>query len=53
MVDWDREVHVLHSVLSVLVVPYDIERRLMAFRGEFPSEDIPLLSDILVASLVV
>ena len=54
VVGWDREVHLLHSFLSVPVSPYVKERCLLDFRGGgVPLDGLPPISDIPVAFLVV
>ena len=42
--------HILHSLFSVLVGPYDPDRRLFGCRGELPAEGLPAITEILVAS---
>ena len=53
MVHWYGEVQVLHSFLSVLVVPYSTERRLLEFRVELSLEGISPIAEIPVASISV
>ena len=45
--------NILYSFLSVPVRLYDTTRRLFAFSGELPTEGIPPVNEIPVASLVV
>ena len=53
MVNWDGEVQVLHPFFSVPVAPYGTDRCLLDFRGELPSEGLPQIAAIPVASFVV
>ena len=49
-VEWDRGAHILHSLFSVPVGPYDPDRRLFGCRGELPPEGLPAITNIPVAS---
>ena len=53
VVEWDGKTYVMHSYFSVLVGPYDPERRLFGCRGEIPSEGLPAITDIPVISFAV
>ena len=53
MVEWDGQVHVLRSFLSVLVVSYATKQLLLDFRRDIPSEGIPPIAKIPVASILV
>ena len=46
--DRDGGSHILHSLLSVPVGPYDPDRRLFECRGEIPLEKLPAITKILV-----
>ena len=52
-VDRDGTVHLLNSFFYVLVGPYSTDRRLIDFVGEFPSEGLSPVKDILVNDFVV
>ena len=52
-VNWDGETHVLHSLFSVPVRPYNPDRRLFGCCGELPSEGLPAITDIPVAPFAV
>ena len=52
-VDWDGTVHLLHSFLSLLVVPYTIDQRLLAFFEELPSEGLPPVTEIPVDAFLM
>ena len=52
-VDWYRDKHVLQSFFSVPVGPYDPEQRLFGCHGELPSEGLPMITEIPVASFAV
>ena len=49
-VDRDGGAHILHSLTSVPVGPYDPEQKLFGCRRELPAEGIPAITEILVAS---
>ena len=49
-VDRDGGTHILHSLFSVPVGPYDPDRRLFGCRGELPTEELPAITEIPVAS---
>ena len=49
-VDREGVSHILYSLFSVLVVPYDPDRRLFGCRRELPTEGIPAITEIPVAS---
>ena len=49
-VDRDGGAHILHSLFSVPVGPYDPDRRLFGCRGEIPTEGLPAITEILMAS---
>ena len=51
-VDQDRGAHILHLLFSVPVGPYDPDRRLFGCHGELPTEGIPAITEIPVASFV-
>ena len=42
-VNWDITVHLLHSFLSVPLVPYSKNWNIFAFEGELPFEGLPLV----------
>ena len=46
----DGRAHIFHSLFSVLVGPYNPDRRLFGCRGELPPEGLPAITDIPVAS---
>ena len=48
-VDQDGGAHILHSVVSVPVGPYDRDRRFFGYRGELPSEGLASITEIPVA----
>ena len=50
VVDRDGGAHILHLLFSVLVAPYDLDKRLFGCRGELPTEELPAITEILVAS---
>ena len=52
-VDYDEEVHVLHSFSPTQVGPYAAERRFLDFSEGLPLEGLPPLAEIPVASLAV
>ena len=52
-VDSDRTVQILHSLCSVLVGPYNMDRRLLAFSGDLPLEGLPMVIQLLVDILAV
>ena len=49
-IDQDGGAHILHSLFSVPVGPYDPERRLFGCRGELSTEGLPAITEISVAS---
>ena len=49
-VDRDGEAHILHSLFSVPVGPYDPGQWLFGCRGELPAEGLPTITKIPVAS---
>ena len=51
-VDWDGEAHIIHSLFSVPVGPYDPYHQLFGCRGELPPEGLPAITDIPVASFL-
>ena len=51
-VDRDGGAHILHSILSVPVGPYDPDRIFFGCRGELFSEGLPTTNEITVASFV-
>ena len=51
-VDQDGGAHILHSLFSVPVGPYDPDRRLFGCHGELPTEGLPAITEIPVASFV-
>ena len=53
MVDRDRKVYVLYSLLTVSVGPYATKRRLLYFRGKLLLEGPPPIPNTPVAYLVV
>ena len=50
-VDREGGAHIVHSLFSVPVGPYDPDRRLFDCRGELPTEGVPAITEIPVASL--
>ena len=48
--DRDGGAHILHSLFSVPVGPYDPDRRLFGCRRDLPAEGLPAITDIPVAS---
>ena len=48
-----KHAHLLHSLFSVPVGPYNPDLRLFGCRGELPSEGIPAITEIPVASFAV
>ena len=44
-VDQDGGEHILHSLFSVPVGPYDPDRRLFGCRGELPEEGLPAITE--------
>ena len=49
-VDQDGGAHILHSLFSVPVVPYDPYRWLFGYRRELPIEGLPAITEIPMAS---
>ena len=49
-VDWDGGAHILHSLFSVPVGPYDPYRQIFGCNGELPAEGLTAITEILVAS---
>ena len=49
-VDRDGGAHILHSISSVPVRPYNPNRRLFGCRGELPLEGLPDITEIPVSS---
>ena len=48
--DWDGGSHILNSLFSVPVGPYDPDQRLFGCRGELPLVGLPAITEIPVAS---
>ena len=48
--DRDGGSHILHSLFSVPVGPYDPDRQLFGCRGELPTEGLPAITEVPVAS---
>ena len=46
----DGRAYILHSLFSVPFGPYNLDQRLFGCHGEIPSEALPVITEILVAS---
>ena len=49
-IDQDGGTHIIHSLLSVPIGPYDPDRKLFGYCREPPPKGLPAITNILVAS---